>query len=235
MKLLALDTSSQACSCALLVPDDKCIARHTVAPRGHTKLILGMIESLLAEAQLHLTQLDGIVLGHGPGSFTGLRIGVSVAQGLALGADLPITPISSLRALAQGGLRCYQAHQVVAAFDARLGEVYAGAYRSDGQGLMHCCREDCLIKPERFDFTAPGDWTGMGSAWSVYAVQLQEGLGLKIDRLITDVSPCAVDVVRLGEYEFGNGLKLPAETALPNYLRHQVASPKSVQQRPVDY
>ncbi len=129
MKLLAIDTSTDACSAALWL-NGEVRQRYQVAPREHGQLILPMIESLLAEAGLALTQLDTLAFGRGPGGFTGVRIANSVIQGLAFGADLPVVPISSLAALAQGAYTEMGTPQILAAIDARIGEVYWGAYRA---------------------------------------------------------------------------------------------------------
>ncbi len=226
MNILALETSSEACSCALISPNGSC-ERYEYAPRRHTRLILGMVESVLAEAGLRPGQLDSIALGHGPGSFTGVRIGVSVAQGLAVGAKVPITPVSSLRALAQAGLRRYKARRVLAAFDARLGEVYTGAYAVDDGELMQSCMDECLVNPEQLKYNQPGEWVAMGSGWQVYELQLRQSLGLNIESCHGEVFPTAMDIAHIAQVEFKRGLALAPEQALPNYLRMKVARTKS--------
>lgn len=127
MKQLALDTSSIACTVALQI-DDTVLERHEEQPREHTRLLMPMIRELLEEADVALSDLDHIVLGNGPGSFIGMRIAASVAQGLAHGAGLKIVPVSSLAAVAAQVFAGCSAHQVAVAQDAHLGEVYLGIF-----------------------------------------------------------------------------------------------------------
>src|SRR5690554_2590516 len=103
MKILAIETATEACSAALLI-DDAILERYELAPQRHNRLILPMIESLLAEAGIKISQVDAVAFGRGPGSFTGVRIAAGVAQGIAFGADLPVVPVSTLAALAQDAL-----------------------------------------------------------------------------------------------------------------------------------
>jgi tRNA threonylcarbamoyladenosine biosynthesis protein TsaB len=127
MKLLALDTATEACSAAVWV-DGTVLERYELAPRRHAALILPMIEAVLAEANLSPLQLDAIAFGRGPGAFTGVRIAVGIAQGIAFAADLPVIPISTLAALALGAAQETGYSRIAAALDARMGEVYWGVY-----------------------------------------------------------------------------------------------------------
>ena len=126
VKLLAIDTAESACSAALLV-DGAVLSRMEQAVRGHSERILPMMQSLLSEAGYSLNDLDALAFGRGPGSFTGLRIAAGVIQGSALGAGLPVVPVSTLQTLAQGAFRMHGARQVLSALDARMAEVYWGA------------------------------------------------------------------------------------------------------------
>ena len=127
-KLLALDTSTEACSAALQLGSE-ILTLDEVCPQQHSKRILPMVQQLLSNAGVSLAQLDGIVFGRGPGSFTGVRIGVGVTQGLAFGADIPVYGVSTLAAMAQAARRLYNAEQVVAAIDARRSGTGAAAVR----------------------------------------------------------------------------------------------------------
>jgi len=134
VKLLALDTSSIACSVALQL-DDVVLERHEEQPREHTRLLMPMIRELLEEGGVQLAQLDAIVLGNGPGSFIGMRIAAAVAQGLAYGVGLRIVPLSSLAAVAAEVFATDDAREVVVAQDARMGEIYLGAFRRQGDAI----------------------------------------------------------------------------------------------------
>ena len=129
MRVLAVDTATEACSVALLDGDES-IARFEELGRGHAQQILIMVDAVLAEAQVSLTMLDGIAASIGPGAFTGVRISVSVAQGLAFGAGLRVAPVTTLEALACQVMRSGAAH-ALACLDARMGEVYWGCFAAD--------------------------------------------------------------------------------------------------------
>ena len=140
-KILALDTATENCSVALLV-NDRVYVRREVAPRDHTKKILPMVDEVLKEAGLSLNELDALAFGRGPGSFTGVRIGIGIAQGLAFGAELPMIGISTLQAMAQGSYRNMRATHVACAIDARMSEVYWGRFmrQEDGTWLLSMTR-----------------------------------------------------------------------------------------------
>ncbi len=138
-RILAIETATQACSAALLLDNGEVLSRLELAPRRHTALILPFIDALLSEAGIALNALDAVAFGVGPGSFMGLRLATSVAQGLAFGADLPVVPISSLRALAQVALLALpQENKVLAGWDARMGEIYWGLYKRESTTGLAC-------------------------------------------------------------------------------------------------
>ncbi|HSM96415.1 MAG TPA: tRNA (adenosine(37)-N6)-threonylcarbamoyltransferase complex dimerization subunit type 1 TsaB, partial [Rhizomicrobium sp.] len=137
--IIAIETATEACSAALSV-DGRIMERSEIAPRRHAELILPMIEALLAEAGIVRTQLHAIAVGRGPGAFTGVRLAISVAQGLVLALDIPIVPVSSLAALAQDAPDA--GASILAVIDARMGEVYTGAFRRCADGLVEAIGEE---------------------------------------------------------------------------------------------
>lgn len=133
-RILAIDTATEACSVALWNNGEK-HALFEICPREHTQRILPMVQQVLAESGVTLNQLDALAFGRGPGSFTGVRIGIGIAQGLAMGAELPMIGVSTLATMAQGAFRVTGATQVLAAIDARMGEVYWGQYQRQDNGV----------------------------------------------------------------------------------------------------
>ena len=178
-----------------------------------------MVRDILAESGLTLTQLDAIVFGRGPGLFTGLRIGAGVAQGLAFGANLPVVPVSSLAALAQG----QNAASVLAAFDARMHQVYYGEYLRNAHGIVELAGTELVVAPKAVAIPAQADWVGVGSGWDEYHAELLERLGARVVEWRRRAYPRAGDIARLGAVAFEAGDILPAEQALPIYLRDEVA------------
>ena len=221
MKILAIDTTQEVCSAALQA-DTGMIYREERAPRDHTRLILPQVESLLAEAQLKLTDLDVLAFGRGPGSFTGLRIAAGVIQGLALGADLPVAPVSSLVTLAQGIAREVPGtSQVCAAFDARIEEVYWGNFAMH-DGIMVAAIDEAVSSPEDVYLSAGGNWTAAGSGWAAYP-QLRERLKDRIDQVLSDRMPLARDMLPIAAQMMNRNETVGAGQAVPVYLRNKVA------------
>ena len=217
MKLLALDTATQACTVALSL-DGEVLERFE--PGGqHSERILPMVDALLAEAGLVLTQLDALAFGRGPGSFTGLRIGAGVAQGLAFGADLPVVPVSSLAVLAQG----QDAAKVLAAFDARMQQVYWGAYMRNAQGIVEVQGVEGVFAPQAVPRPAGESWIGAGSGWDQYHGALEQRLAGSLANWHRQCLPHARHVVELGAAAIRAGQAVAPEEALPVYIRNDVA------------
>ena len=218
MKLLAFDTATEACTVALWL-DGRVLERSE--PRSqHSECLLPMIDALLAEAGLGVKQLDAIAFGRGPGSFTGLRIGAGVAQGLAFAAGLPVVPVSSLATLAQG----VDADRVLAAFDARMQQVYWGVYRRSVQGRVELVQPEVVVSPAAIAQTEGPGWVGAGSGWDAYADRLAPRLTGTLERWIPAAVPHARHLVVLAVAAFADGQAVPAEQAQPVYIRDEVAA-----------
>lgn len=220
-RILAVDTATEACSVALWC-DGEIVSRFAVSPREHTQKILPMVEEVLAEAGMGLHQLDALAFGRGPGSFTGVRIGVGIAQGLALGADLPMIGVSSLMALAQGAFRTTGQSQVLVAIDARMSEIYCAQYqrRVDGQW----CGEgtEAVLLPDDFKskFTElAGQWVYAGTGWAAYP-SLISGFESFIDSNIA--LPDAQDMLPIAAQLWHQGKVIAVENVEPTYLRNEV-------------
>ncbi|MEE4378440.1 MAG: tRNA (adenosine(37)-N6)-threonylcarbamoyltransferase complex dimerization subunit type 1 TsaB [Candidatus Competibacteraceae bacterium] len=220
MKLLALDTSTEACSAAVLV-DNEVIERYELAPRRHAALILSMIEAVLAEAGLSAGQLDGLAFGRGPGAFTGIRIGVGVVQGIAFAADLPVAPVSTLAAVARNACFERNASHIAVALDARMGEIYWGAYAATDAGEVALLGAEQVCPPAAVPVLNGTQWLGAGMGWTVY----HETLGQRLGDIAWwgDCYPRAGDIALLGAAAGQRGQWVAAEHALPVYLRDQVA------------
>lgn len=220
MKLLAIETTTEYCSAALSSGAGEPLFRHVHAPREQTQRILPMIDALLAESGWSLRELDAIAYANGPGAFTGVRIGAAVAQGLAFGADVGMVGICSLRTLAQAAWRERGVDRVMASFDARMGEIYAGVF-AQHQGLMQALDDVIVCKPEALPMRwASGRYAGVGSAWGSYADAL--AAQLDIMQQYPDLAPSAVDVATLAIDHLARHPALAPEQALPVYLRDDV-------------
>lgn len=221
MKLLAIETATESCSTALLV-DDEVIALSEVAPRRHNEIILPMCEQILAQGQISLSQLDAIAFGRGPGAFTGVRLAASVTQGIALGQDLPVVPVSSLASLAQAAAEVDQVTQVLSCIDARMHEIYYGLYSLNDHKVMELVGDEKVSPANKITIKINNDCYGVGSGWNAYAEELHEALGEKI-KFNQEMFPQAEYVAKLGKIYFQQGNYVSAVEALPVYLRDNVA------------
>lgn len=220
MKLLAIETATEACSVALYL-DGEVREVFRLAPREHARLVLGMADGLLAEAALNPAQLDAVAFGRGPGAFTGVRIATSVVQGIAFAAELPVVPVSTLAALAQGGCREFGWQRIATAIDARMDELYWGAYAC-ADGLVQTQQEERVCPAGEVPLLEGEGWHGVGSGWNAYEDELKGRLGSAIIDSCGDCLPHAQDVARLAVAAFARGEAVSAEKALPIYLRDQV-------------
>jgi tRNA threonylcarbamoyladenosine biosynthesis protein TsaB len=223
MRLLAIDTSTEACSVALLL-DDVLRMRFELTERSHADLVLPMVDELLAEAGVALAELDGLAFGRGPGAFTGLRIATGVVQGLALGAGLPVAAVSSLAAVAEQ-VPAAAGETVLVCNDARMGEVYWGVYQRV-DGAIGALAPESVSVPDRVGEGAPQVRHAAGNAFARHPALasrlLADGL-----QLHEGIYPRADAVARLGALELAAGRGVPAEMALPVYIRDDVARPSA--------
>lgn len=223
MKLLAIDTSTDACSCALYA-DGAVSGEYSLAPQGHAELVLQMVQRVLGASGCTLAELDGLAFGRGPGSFTGVRIAAGVVQGLALGAELPVVAVSSLRAMAQGCYRDGGAAHILAALDARMDEVYWGAFEATPSGIVTPVGDEQVCAPALVRLRSlEHAWAGAGSGWLVHEERLRAALDVSITRLDLERYPDAHDVALIAAQEFECGSRVHAADALPVYLRNEVA------------
>lgn len=219
--LLAFDTSTNACSVALL-HGCNCTDRFEIAPRRHTDLVLSMIDELLGEAGITIRDVTGIAYGCGPGSFMGARLATSIAQGLAYGVGCEVMPVSSLQVLAQQAHREHGVDSVLAAWDARMGEIYWGSYQVDVRGLMVPYDiEDRLSAPVDITVETKGR-SLVGNAWSVYSKELANYLIDNADNSYTDIYPHSAAILELARTLMSEKSVKPL-VAEPVYLRHNVA------------
>jgi tRNA threonylcarbamoyladenosine biosynthesis protein TsaB len=221
MNLLAIDTATECCSAALLC-GEHLLERSELAPRRHAELILPMIDSLLSEAGLSRRRIDGVAVGRGPGAFTGVRLGISVAQGLALGLDIPVVPVSSLAALA---LDAHDApgDNILAVIDARMGEIYTGVFRRGSDGLVLPVMDEMVGRATEFIFPQSKNWTVVGTGWAAYHAALAARLPAPPRAADGTRCPQARAVARLALPQFIAGHGVSPEYALPVYLRDKVA------------
>ncbi len=226
MNILAFDTSTMACSVALACGSQQGIlSEHKIQPRGHANLILGMIETLLNQANLSLSDIDVIAFGQGPGSFTGLRIAAGVCQGIAYSHDIPVIALSSLRILAQGVYRETKQHHIAVLQDARMSEIYWGCYFLDND-IMKLIGAESVSNPDVLQLDNSKNWYSVGEALVAYENELVIRTKENGDK--TCIHPNAIDMIPLAVYEFKNNNVINAADVNPIYLRNNVASKKKL-------
>lgn len=225
MRLIAIETCTEMCSAALWVDG----ALHSIevrAPRKHGELILGQVEELLAQSGIPRHSLDAVAVGRGPGAFTGVRLGLGVAQGMAFALDCPVIPVSTLQALAQQWVSEQPDQpptEVLAALDARMGEVYWSLnpiVAGRAQGADEQVAAPGQVRPP----WSHAPIRGIGSGFAAYP-ELLEGSGLVADQVWSDALPRAREVAVLAVDAWGRGEAIAPEQAQPVYLRDNVAQP----------
>ncbi|HEV7269731.1 tRNA (adenosine(37)-N6)-threonylcarbamoyltransferase complex dimerization subunit type 1 TsaB [Pseudoxanthomonas sp.] len=233
MKLLAFETATEACSIAVYV-DGEVRERFEIAPRRHAELALPWAEQLLAEAGIARAQLDAVALSRGPGAFTGVRLAIALAQGIALALDRPLVPVSTLAVLAaqvppppvtagEGGCDIGLPRPILAAIDARMGEIYTGTFVHRGDRLEATSGE-AVVAPA--DYALVGDdggWIGVGTGFAAAEGVLAARLQSRFTRIDAQALPHAADLARLAAAAFARGETVAPEHVEPAYLRNNVA------------
>ena len=223
MKLLALDTSSIACSVALQV-NDQIFEQHEVEARAHSRILIPMLRQLLAQSGSVLSQLDAIVLGNGPGSFIGLRIAASVAQGLTYGAAIPLVTVSSLAAVAQQSFLEDAAERVLVAQDAHMKEVYLAGFGKSGDGLPRPTFDVYLQQIGSIDGVANdlSPWVAAGDGWHRHAHLLQSNTDM-LERVSDLRYPRARYLLPAGAAALAAEQTVDPVSLVPTYVRQTVA------------
>ncbi len=216
-RILALETSAEYCSVALLMGED-IHGSEAHAGQKHSELLLPMIDEVLRDCGLGIAELDAIAFGAGPGSFTGLRIGCGVAQGLAFPVGGRCVPVGSLEALAQasGGER------VVVCADARMGQVYHAAFERDHLDWREVLPPS-LCNPDDLPELPGAAWLGCGSGFDRYPQIMNGPYRGKISEVRKGMVPHAREIALLGARYLECGRSVPSTEALPVYVRNKVA------------
>jgi len=219
MKLLAIETATETCSVALSVNGDV-QQRFKHAPRQHAELLLPWVEELLAQASIGFGAVDAIAFSRGPGSFTSLRIGIGVVQGLAWASDCPVIPVSSLAATAQAAAD-KGINTALVALDARMNEVFTGLFRRNDNDVMTVDGEERVCGPGLIQVPDEAEIHAVGIGFDRYPEL--NGLVSRLAGVHADIWPDAVSVLKLAHQWLQNNKALPAEMAQPVYLRDNVA------------
>jgi tRNA threonylcarbamoyladenosine biosynthesis protein TsaB len=214
LNLLAFDTSTEALSIAVQRGDAAPLVHAGAGGAQASASLIPTIQGLLARAGLRLQELDAIVFGRGPGSFTGLRTACSVAQGLAFGAGTSVLPVDTLLAVAEEARIAAGFERVVAVLDARMDEIYSAAYVYE-KGRWQQEGDFALGPPESVSLL--DGWAMAGNAFAAYGDRLRSG-GPRAVAL-----PTAAALLRLAPALMAAGLAVPAAQALPLYIRDKVA------------
>ena len=212
MRIAALETSTEWCSVALWA-DGEIASLEQRAGHRHAEIALPLLRRLLLRCGTRPDALDAIAFGAGPGSFTGLRIACGLAQGLAIGAGIPLLGVSTLDAIAEES----GAARVIVCLDARMREVYYACLERAGGGWRATSDAAC-VAPSAVQLP-PGDaWCGCGNGFAVYPE-----LAKMVTRVLPEVHPSASAIVRLAAPRIVAGEGVDAALAAPLYLRDKVA------------
>lgn len=217
-RILAVETATRACSAALL-RDGECEEVLRLEPNRHAEVLIPMVQDLMHGAGLRFDQLDALAVGSGPGSFTGLRIGIAVTQGLAFGAGRPVVPVSSLLAMAAR----VKGPRVLAAIDARMNQVYWNLYRRDpASGAMQALQDPRVSNPEDVRLPDDGEWLAAGSGCDAYGDKLLRESTAAVEH-VHGAHPHAGNIARIAAGEVAAGRAVDARDVAPEYVRNDIA------------
>ena len=219
MNLLAIETATETVSVALSM-DGQVLERYEHAPRKHAELLLPWVKSIMADADIGFSAIDTIAFSRGPGSFTSLRIGIGIVQGLAWASDRPVVPVSSLAATAQSAVSSGVKSALVA-LDARMNEVFTGAFELNDQGVMQAVSAESVCAPGLVSPPENPETYGIGIGFARYPEL--EPLMARLQGVHTDTWPKASCVIKLALDWLSRNEALPAEQAQPVYLRNDIA------------
>ncbi len=231
MNILAIDTATEVCSVALL-SGEQTFSDRVIAPQGHTKLLLDMCTNLLNQANIKKSEIDYIACGMGPGSFTGVRIGVGAAQGLSLGLNIKLIPVSNLQILAQGSIRISSCPYIAVAADAKMGEVYLGLFKNQN-GIAEPMIDEQVCSPQKAleileANKVAKEWTATGSGFKAYS-DLENFISKNNVNLSADLLPYSLDILPIAIQHVEKAV-FP-EDVVPTYLRNEVAWKKTSEQK----
>lgn len=220
-KILALDSSTDACSVALHI-DGTTTHIFELAAKSHTQRLLPMVDEILQQANCTLRDLDAIAYGRGPGSFTGLRICMGVVQGLAFGVNLPVIPVSTLQAMACGFSEKFPENKlpVLAALDARMEEIYWGLFNADrisqALGDEHVMKP-ALLSEQTVVAQLQKKFIAVGAGWHYTDLQV-----IAPEKIVLDMQPNAKDIVTIAIESFKRNEQISVLDAQPVYLRDSI-------------
>ena len=212
MTVLGISCADQLLSVSLNI-DGEVKTEETASNRDHNKFILAFIDSLIAEAEISLGEMDAVAYGRGPGSYTGLRIAAGVAQGIAYGADKPVVPVSSMAAIAQK----VSGNRVFVALDAKRNKLFVGLFDKNSDGIAEPVGEETLTAIEDIQLSGR-NWVGAGDGWDLRSDQLEHTFGEQLDGWLPNHQSHSEEISVLGMEYLKRGLAVDSQLAIPKYL-----------------
>ncbi len=207
--ILTFDTATNACTVALQA-NHHIFFQHEIAPQMHAQKILLMIQDLLNEAHIGLSDLTAIAFGNGPGSFMGVRLATGIAQGLGFGLKISLIPVSTLQVIAQTKYEKTREKKIISGWDARMHEIYWGFYVCDENGVMQAQQEDAIDTPDKLDTNA---FAALGCAFAGNIFS-------------DDTYPEAKAMLTIATSKYLRNEIVSPENAHPHYVRHVVYNHK---------